>query len=233
MMLSKQILASPIFGIALTLFTFWLGQILQAKTRWSSLHPMITSTVLIILFMTAFDIDYETYNNGGSMIAFLLGPATISLAVPLINNLQILKDNWQAIIVGVIVGSLSGVVSVIFITKWFKASLPVTLSLIPKSVTSPIAMDISQSLGGIPALTAVIVVVTGIFGALVGHNILKFFGVTDNIAIGLAMGASSHGLGTNRCLQENELQGAVGGLSIALVGIVTAVSAAILAELLL
>lgn len=233
MTLPAEVLASPIFGITLTLFTFWIGQWFQAKTKWSSLHPMITSTILIVLFITVFDIDYKIYNTGGSMISFLLGPATISLAVPLVNNLQVLKDNWQAILVGITVGSLSGIISVIIIAKFLQASLPVTLSLIPKSVTSPIAMDISQSLGGIPALTAVIVVVTGIFGALVGHNILRFFGVTNNIAIGLAMGASSHGLGTNRCLQENDLQGAVGGLSIALVGIATAVSATFLVGILL
>lgn len=233
MILPEQVLASPIFGITLTLGTFWIGQIVQTKTKWSSLHPMITSTILIILFLTVFKIDYKIYNSGGSMISFLLGPATIALAVPLINNLQVLKDNWQAIIVGVAVGSLSGIVSVIFIARFLQASLPVTLSLIPKSVTSPIAMEISKSLGGIPALTAIIVVVTGIFGAIIGHKLLRFFGVTDNIAIGLAMGASSHGLGTNRCLQENELQGAVSGLSIVLVGIATAVSAVVLAKLLL
>lgn len=227
-MLPKAILQSPALGITLTLVAFTIGRYIQQNTRFKILPPMVTATVLIIAVVHLFNLEYKEYEKGGQMIGFLLGPATIALALPLVKNIHVLKNNLKPILLGVAVGSLIGVVSVFVVGSFLSASDKVILSLMPKSVTTPIAMDISQNLGGIPALTAILVIITGMFGALVGHKILRLLGVKSDVAIGIAIGAAAHGLGANRCLAESELQAAVAGVAIALVGIATAVFAPLL-----
>lgn len=221
----KAILTSPALGITITLAAFMLAKIFQKKTRFKEFPPVVLATIIIIALLELLNIDYDTYNKGGAMIGFLLGPATIALALPLVRNIQILKDNFKPLLTGVLVGSVVGIISVLILGKLFGVSKAMILSLVAKSVTTPIAMGITENIGGIPALTAVFVIATGMFGAFVGHKLLRLCGVTDDVAVGIAIGAAAHGLGTNRCLDESELQAAVAGVGIALVGIVTAVFA--------
>ena len=219
------LIKSPALGITITLVCFMLARWFQYKSRFKSLPPVITATVLIIVILNILGLDYERYNNGGKYISFLLGPATIALALPLARNIQILKDNLKPLLLGVVVGSVTGIISVLILGKVFGVSQELVLSLVAKSVTTPIAMGITENIGGIPALTAVFVIFTGMFGAFAGHKILYWCGVKNDVAIGIAIGAAAHGLGTNRCLDESELQAAVAGVGIALVGIVTALFA--------
>lgn len=228
-----NMLKEPLFGLLITLIFYLAAKRLQQKTKQRWLQPMLVATVLLIGLLGILHIEYADYNRGGQFITFLLGPATVALAIPLVRQLHVLKKNWQAIMTGVTIGSLVGVSSVLLIASFFHASREITLSLTPKSVTTPIAMEIARALGGIPPLTAGAVILAGVIGAMIGPEILTCIGVKNQIARGLAIGAASHALGTNRCLEENELAGAVGGVAIVLVGIATSLLASPLSNLLL
>ncbi|WP_227765185.1 LrgB family protein [Zhaonella formicivorans] len=226
-----ELTRQPVFGVSLTLTAYQIGLLIQKKTRSAVANPMLLATSLIILFLTTAKIPYETYNAGAKIVSFFLGPATVALAVPLCKQIKILARNWQAVLIGVITGSLTGVATSLLIALLFKASPQVALSLVPKSVTTPIAMEVARTLGGIPPLTAGVVLIAGLIGALIGPEILSLFGVKNEVARGIAMGAASHALGTTRAMQESELQGAMSGVAIALVGITTALLAPYAAKL--
>lgn len=229
----NEMLKEPIFGLMMTLFFYLYGKRLQQKTGKRWLQPMLLATLLLIVLLSALNIEYTDYNRGGQFITFLLGPATVALAVPLVRQMHVLKKNWRAIMTGVVIGSLVGVVSVLTIATFLHASREITLSLTPKSVTTPIAMEIARTLGGIPPLTAGAVILAGVLGAMIGPELLTRIGVKHQIARGLAIGAASHALGTNRCLEENELAGAVSGVAIVLVGVATSLMASPLSHWLL
>lgn len=226
-----ELTRQPVFGVSLTLTAYQIGLLIQKKTRSAVANPMLLATSLIILFLTTAKIPYETYNAGAKIVSFFLGPATVALAVPLCKQIKILARNWQAVLIGVVTGSLTGVATSLLIALLFKASPQVALSLVPKSVTTPIAMEVARTLGGIPPLTAGVVLIAGLIGALIGPEILSLFGVKNEVARGIAMGAASHALGTTRAMQESELQGAMSGVAIALVGITTALLAPYAAKL--
>ena len=228
-----DVIKEPVFGLMVTLIFYLFAKRLQQKTKQRWLQPMLVSTLLLIGLLSVTGTEYADYNRGGQYITFLLGPATVALAVPLVRQLHVLKKNWQAILTGVISGSLVGVVSVLGIASFFNASREITLSLTPKSVTTPIAMEIARALGGIPPLTAGAVILAGVLGAMIGPAVLTRIGVKHQIARGLAIGAASHALGTNRCLEENELAGAVSGVAIVLVGVATSLMASPLSHWLL
>ena len=222
-MIPEIVLNSPLIGLAATLLSYKLGERLTEKLGVSFLPPILTACALLmaLISFTPF-FSYEQYQLGGSFIHFLLGPATIALALPLVNNFATLCRHWKILLAGAFVGSVAGIASVILCARFFGASPQVVMSLIPKSVTTPIAMDISAGLGGIPPLTAACVIFTGIFGAMAGHKVLVLCRVKKDIAIGLAIGASSHALGVSTCIGKSSLQAAIGSLAIALVGIGTA-----------
>jgi len=228
-----MILTSPLLGLAVTIVAYRIGEYISERFNLTLLPPLLTSCTLIILAISYTGLfTYEQYQIGGSIINFLLGPATVALALPLVHNWTILKKHYAILIGGVFIGTCSGIISVILLSKLFGASEQITLSLVPKSVTTAIAMGISENIGGIPALTAACVICTGIFGAMFGHKILALIGVKNDIAIGLALGASSHGLGTSSCIPYGTLQVAIGSLAIALVGIATAIFSPIFVKLL-
>jgi len=227
------LLTSPLLGLAITIVAYRIGEYISERFNLTLLPPLLTSCVLIILAISYTGLfTYEQYQIGGDIINFLLGPATVALALPLVHNWAILKKHYAILLGGVFVGTCSGIISVIFLAKLFGASDQIALSLVPKSVTTAIAMGISANIGGIPALTAACVICTGIFGAMFGHKILTLIGVKNDIAIGLALGASSHGLGTSSCIPYGTLQVAIGSLAIALVGIATAIMSPILIAIL-
>lgn len=220
--------ATPAFGITLTVTSFWLAKAFQKYTRFHSLPPIIPACILIICVLQVLGINYQSYSRGSEFISFLLGPATIAFSLPLFYNAQILKNNIKPLIIGNVCGGFVGVLAVIVLAKALGISHSILVSMVPKSVTAPIAMGISETIGGIPSITVVMVVFTGIFGAFVGHKLLKAFGITHHIAIGIAMGAAAHAIGANRCLRESELQTAVASISIIIVAIVTALCAPLL-----
>ena len=229
-LLPEAFIQSPLFGIALTVVVYVLCELIVDKFELNIVPPFVLACPTIILFIYFQEpyITYDDYENGAGFINFLLGPATVALALPLYNNRHIIKDNLFVIASGIIVATVTGIVSIFVCGKIFGASDQVLLSMIPKSVTTPIAMDISSAIGGIPALTAACVIFTGMFGATINHKLLEALKVKNNIAIGLSIGASSHGLGTSVCASKSALQLAIGGASIGLTGIATSLLAPVL-----
>lgn len=216
--------ASPLTGLTMTLVAYTLAlKLYERMNRNVLLHPVITAIGLLIVFLTVSDMDYEAYFEGGQFIHFLLGPATVALAVPLYKQFPKLKKIWLPVSFGLLAGVLMGAVSSIAIAHVSGASLETLLSLAPKSVTVPIAMGISEKIGGLPSLTAVLVVVTGILGAVIGVKVFQWLGVRDDSIKGVAMGVTAHGIGTARSFQISSEMGAFSGLAMALSAVLTAI----------
>lgn len=228
-----DLLNTPLLGIVLSVFAFQIGLIIFRKTKLVFLHPFVTSVVLIIIILLTFNIPLESYEIGGNMITFFLGPATVVLAVPLYRQMDVLKKNILPILIGVTAGSATGIISVIIIGKMLRLSPVIILSLVPKSVTNPIGVELSQQLGGNLAVTVTAIVFTGILGAIIGPLTCKIFKIKNPLAVGLSIGTSSHAVGTSRAIELGETEGAMSGLSIGLAGLFTVLLAPILILLLM
>jgi predicted murein hydrolase (TIGR00659 family) len=219
----KTFFQTEIFAIAFTFLVYFLAQKLQQKIKLIILNPILVSIAIIISFLSLFKIDYRYYNEGGKMIQFFLKPAVVALGVPLYLQLERIKKQAFQIIVSQLVGCIVGVVSVVLIAKMMGASQLVILSLAPKSVTTPIAMEVAHTIGGIPSLTAAIVIVVGIFGAIFGYTLLKWMHVNNPIAQGLSMGTAAHAVGTSRSMEISPTFGAYSSLGLIANGIFTAI----------
>lgn len=215
--------ASPLFHLTLTLCAFQAANwLFERAGRTALLNPVLVAVLLIVGVLTVTDTDYATYFDGAQFVHFLLGPATVALAIPLYRQWHYVRSSALAIVVSLGCGSLAAAGSAVA-TVWLAGGTAELMATIaPKSVTAPVAMAISQQLGGLPSLTAVLVIVSGIFGAMFGPWIMTLCGVTDWRARGLAMGTSSHGIGTARALSVNETAGAFSGLAMGLNALATA-----------
>ncbi|MFV0272070.1 MAG: LrgB family protein [Macellibacteroides fermentans] len=219
----NNLLESEVFILTLVIGTYIASTILYRKTKISLLHPLLTSILLIIAVLQITGISYETFREGSRIINFMLGPTVVALGYVLYEQMKNLKGNVVSILTSLFVGALTGIISVILICKAMGASDILIASIQPKSVTTPIAIEIAEKTGGIPSLTAVIVVAVGIFGSMSGPFILKKLGVENRIAKGLALGASAHGIGTSVAIQIGAIEGAISGLAIGIMGIMTAI----------
>lgn len=218
----SALLASPVFSVAATVGLFYLAQLLYLRTRSFLLNPVLLTVAALIALLHVAGIDYDTYNQGGRIISFFLGPSVVALGVLLHEQMPAVKARAAIIVPAIIVASLTGIASVVLIASALGANDSIVSSLAPKSVTTPIAMGIAEKTGGMAPLTAAIVVGVGILGAVFGPGFLRLIGVRDSAASGLALGAASHGIGTARAIEQGPLQGASGGLAICLNGIATA-----------
>lgn len=214
---------SELFSLTLVIGTYIAATALYKKTRISLLHPLLTSIFVIIAILKLLGISYESFQEKSHLIHFLLGPSVVALGYVLYEQVQYLKGNVVSILTSIFVGAIVGIVSVIVIGKLMGADQSLIATLEPKSVTTPIAMGIAEKSGGIPSLTAVIVVAVGIFGSIVGPIAMRLMGIESSIAKGLALGASSHGVGTAAAIQIGAIEGALSGLAIGLMGIMTAI----------
>lgn len=207
----------------ITFALFYLAKLLTRFKFLKKLPPIILSSVIIILLLKTFNISFEQYNSGAKYITLLLGPATIALAYPLIKNKEILLQNKRAIYFGFVFATFIAILSAAFLGKIFHTKFSILLSMLPKSVTTPIAVEISRTIGGIPEITACAVIFTGILGAIFGRRILKVFGIKNDIAIGLSVGASSHVMGTSSLAEQKEFkQVAISTVALTIVAILTA-----------
>ena len=218
-----ELLASPFFGIALSILAYWVGTLLQKKTGLVVCNPLIIAIVLVSGVLLLFRIPYEAYYAGGEIINMFLAPATACLAVSVYSKLSLLRRCWLPILVGCVMGSLASMGSVLLLCRLFGLDQALTASLLPKSVTTPIAVSISGSHGGIPSITVVAVILTGILGSVLSPVLIKLFRVREPLTAGLAIGACSHAVGTARALELGETQGAMSGLAIGICGIVTVI----------
>ncbi|ASJ15067.1 CidB/LrgB family autolysis modulator [Thermococcus radiotolerans] len=219
-------------GITLTLVVFYLFSELHARKRAFYTNPVLLSIITIAVILRWFGIPYGSYMDSAVILKFLLGPAVVSLAVPVYKGRETIKAYAKEITLGIAVGGTVAILSAFYIAELLGGSEEVLLSIAPKSVTTAIAIGISEKIGGIPALTAVLVILTGIMGNALGPELLGLARVRDRIARGLAMGVSSHGLGTARIILEDELAGAVSGLAMALNGVFTSLLLPYLIEVL-
>lgn len=211
----------PFFGVILTLLAYEIGLFLQKKTRLTVMNPLLIAIVLIILLIQISPIDVEQYQVGGKMISFFLAPATIILAVPLYRNLKLLKSNVFPIIIGILVGSCVNLGFILFLSDFFHLTDTIESSLLPKSITTPIGIALSEQLGGIPEITIAAIIITGITGAIIGPFIFKILKITDPIAKGIALGTSSHAIGTVKAFEIGETEGAMSSLAISITGLMT------------
>jgi predicted murein hydrolase (TIGR00659 family) len=216
------IVDSPLYGIGLTLGVFWLAQRLWERTgRHASANPVLVAMALGAIAITVLGTTYEQYLEGARFIGFLLGPATVALALPLHRQAAQVRRAAPMVLVGVTVGSAVGIASGYLITLWTGGTREMALSMAPKSVTTPISLALSTAVGGIGPLSVVFTIVAGVVGAVLGPWLLDRVRVTDQRARGLAIGVASHGIGTTRALQEDETAGAFSGLAMGLGGLVT------------
>lgn len=218
----KDIVSNEYFMLALTFGVFYAAKTLQRRLGWVLFNPILIAIAIIIVFLLAMDIPYETYHEGAKLIEFWLKPAVVALGVPLYLQLSSIKRQFLPILASQTMGCVAGIVSVVVIAKMLGASNAVIMSLASKSVTTPIAMEVTQALGGIPSLTAAIVVITGLIGAIIGFKTLSVGHVHNPMALGLSMGAASHALGTSAAMDRDQFMGAYASLGLTLNGILTA-----------
>ena len=218
----KPLFSGEIFLLTLVMGSFLLGVFLYKRTQITLLQPLLITMLIIIPFLKITGIEYHTFYEKTNILNFMLGPSVVALGYVLYEQIENVKGNVISILTSVFVGSVVGIVSVVLIAKAFGADRLLMASLAPKSVTTPIAISLAEKDGGAPALTAAFVVICGLFGGLVGPIILRRLGIKSKIAKGLAMGSSSHALGTARAMEMGALEGAISGLAIGIMGIMTA-----------
>lgn len=216
--------ASPLLHLTVTLVAFQTGSwVYERFNRNPLLNPVMLAVLLVVAMLLMTGTSYREYFTGAQFVHFLLGPATVALAIPLYRQFDKVRKSAVAIISSIVAGSVTAIGSALGIGALLGASRDTLISLAPKSVTAPVAMGISERLGGLPSLTAVLVILTGITGAMLGPVIMNLIGVRDWAARGLAMGTASHGIGTARALQVNEVAGAFSGLAMGLNALATAI----------
>ena len=216
-----EYLNTPVFGVTLTIIAFMIATWTSKKLRIQILNPLLVSIIIIIGFLSLTGIDIETYNKGGSIISFFLAPATVALAVPLFRQWELLKKNLVPILVGISFGTIMGILSILILGKVFGLGDLLISSLLPKATTTPIAMEISNMLGGNPSLTVIFVFATGIGGYIVGDKLLRLFKINNSIAKGIAIGTASHAVGTAKAIEMGEVEGAMSSLAIGVAGVIT------------
>lgn len=221
---------SLFFGVAISIVGYIIGMFLRKKI--SVLNPLLVSIVLVIVFLKIFKIDYETYNGSAKYITYLLTPTTVCLAIPLYRQLSVLKHHAKEVFAGIFAGVIASMGSVLLFAYLFGLSHEQYVTLLPKSITNAIGMDLSKELGGIPTITIAVIVITGIFGNITAEWILKMFKIKEPVAKGLAIGTSSHAMGTAKALEIGETEGAMSSLSIAVAGLMTVLTASIFASFL-
>ena len=226
-----EFLENDFFLIALTFGVYYAAKRLQAYTGWVALNPILVAILVLIGFLKLTGLTYAHYAESASIIDFWLKPAIVALGVPLYLQLKNIRRQLIPLLVSQLVGCFLGIVSVVFTAKWLGASDEVIISLAPKSVTTPIAMEVTQSMGGIPSLTAAIVVLVGLFGAVFGFKLLQVGRVKSPIAQGLSMGTASHAVGTSRAMEYGRKYGAFASLGLILNGLFTALFTPLLLRL--
>lgn len=219
------------FGAVITLVAFLLGDWIKKKSGLAICNPLLVASILVIAFLVVAKIDYADYEEGAKYISYLLTPATVCLAIPLYKQLSLLKEHGMAIAIALLSGCAASMAGVLIMSMIFGLSHEEYVTLLPKSITTAIGMGISEELDGIVTITVAVIIITGILGNIIASAVCKIFRITDPIATGLAIGTSSHAIGTARAMELGEIEGAMSSLSIAAAGIITACTASVFAML--
>ena len=214
---------SPYYGVMFTLVGYLLGMWLSKKFKNPILNPMLVGIITCIVLMKITGISYEEYKIGANYVTFFVAPATVSLIIPLYKNIETLKKNLIPVLVGIFAGAITAIVSVILLANLFGISEQLKMSLVSQSITTAIAIPLTEQIGGLGAIVSISISFRGVLGAILGPSILNLFKIKNPVAKGVAMGTTSHASGTAKAIEMGEVEGALSGLSIAIAGIITAI----------
>lgn len=222
---------SVFWGALISLAAYELGLILKKKFRLAIFNPLLIAILCVIGVLAVLGVDYDSYYEGGKYISYLLTPATVCLAVPLYEQLTLLKKNIKAVAAGIFSGVFASLFSVFLLAKLFSLSHEQYVTLLPKSITTAIGMGVSEELGGIVTITVAVIIITGVLGNMTGEVVCRLFGIHEPIAKGLALGTSAHAIGTAKAMELGEIEGAMSSLAIAVAGLLTVIAASFFAGL--
>lgn len=226
----KEFLESSVFfGAFVSLAAYEAGLILKKKFKMAVFNPLLIAILCVMGVLTLLHVDYDAYNEGGKYISYLLTPATVCLAVPLYEQLTLLRKNLKAVAAGILSGVLTSLVSVFLLAKLFGFNHEQYVTLLPKSITTAIGMGVSEELGGIVTITVAVIIITGVLGNMAAELVYKLFRIQDPIARGLALGTSAHAIGTAKAMELGEVEGAMSSLAIVVAGILTVAAASVFA----
>ena len=226
----KEFLSNSVFfGAVLSLVAYEAGLLLRRKFKLAILNPLLIATICVMAVLVLFKVDYDQYNESAKYISYLLTPATVCLAVPLYEQMSLLKKNFKAVAAGIVSGVRASLVSVLVLAKLFGLSHEQYVTLLPKSITTAIGMGISEELGGIVTITVAVIIITGILGNVIAELVCKVFHIQEPIAKGLALGTASHAIGTAKAMEMGPVEGAMSSLAIAVAGLLTVIGASVFA----
>ena len=227
----KELIDNSVYiGVLISLASYALGVWLRKKTGLSFFNPLLVSIILVILFLSVSGISYSTYAESADYISFLLTPATICLAVPLYEQFKLLKKNWKAVVAGIVSGVVSSLVCIFLMALLFRFDHQTNVTFLPKSITTAIGMGVAEELGGYVSLAVVVIVITGVLGNVIADAVLKLFKIEEPIAKGIAIGSSSHAVGTAKAMEIGQIEGAMSSLSIVVCGLLTVIGASLFAN---
>lgn len=212
---------SAYFGVLISLASYCFGIFLRKKLKSPVINPLLISVIITIAVILLFDLDHETYIKAAEPLNFLLTPATVCLAIPLYEQLKVLKNRLKAVIIGIISGAFTSLISILLMSVFLGFTHEEYVTFLPKSITTAIGMGICEKLGGYVSVAAAVIIITGILGNIISGTILRIFKITEPAAVGVALGSSAHAIGTAKALEIGELEGAVSSLSIVVSGIIT------------
>lgn len=218
-------------GVVLSLVSYMIGDLLKRKLKMGLFNPLLVSIIISMIVLVVGHVDYEVYNEGAKYLSYLLTPATVCLAIPLYEKLEILKKQYKAVLCSLLAGALTSMVTVFVLAKILGLSHQEYVTLLPKSITTAIGMGVSEELGGFVTITVAVIIITGVLGNIIGEVVGKIFKIEEPISKGLAMGASAHAIGTARAIEMGEIEGAMSGLAVAVSGVITVIFASFFAGL--
>lgn len=218
-------------GVVLSLAAYMAGMQLKKRTGSDAANPLLISIILCILFLGVFHIDYESYRKSAQYLSYFLTPATVALAIPLYKQLHLLKENGRALIVGILAGVLTSLISVLLLSILFGLTHEYYVTLLPKSITTAIGMGVSEELGGYPAITVAVIIITGVLGNMTAVLMSRLLRIKSPVARGLMIGTASHAIGTAKAMEIGEIEGAMSSLAIVICGLLTVILASFFAML--
>lgn len=224
----KDILVeSTFFGVLISIIGYEIGLYIKHRLKLTIFNPLLISIIFVIGVLLIFHVNYDSYNNGAKYLSYLLTPATICLAIPLYEQMDLLKNNLKAILTGILSGVFTSLGSILIFSVLFHFSHAEYVTLLPKSITTAIGMGVSEELGGIVTITVTVIIVTGVIGNIIAEKVCKIFRITDPVAKGVAIGSAAHAIGTAKAMEMGDIEGAMSSLAIAVAGLITVIGASV------
>lgn len=222
---------SVFFGVVISLLAYYAGMWLKKKFKFPIFNPLLISIIITIVVLLCTKMDYQVYYSGAKYISYLLTPATICLAIPLYEQVSLLKKQWKAVVGGIVTGVITSMLCIFAMCLIMGLGHTEYVTLLPKSITTAIGMGVSEELGGYVTITVAVIIITGVFGNIIGEVVCKIFRINEPIAKGLALGTSAHAIGTAKAMEMGEVEGAMSSLSVAVAGLLTVIVASVFSGL--